>query len=476
MGEVAQALVRFLARSGRGDPIVDVLSFLDAALGDARTQAPDLSPSPVVIHGLQQEAAPCRRCNAHNAEGARFCSSCGEQLSAETVPADPMAEITDAVGDRPVPPEFLANAVSLGPLVGRSGELAGSRALLASAARGRASAALFVAPHGGGKSRFLDAVESVASLQGYLVLRGAGHPRGGSIWRSILAGLAAVMWEDAGSDVPSGSAERDEIFLQLGLRPDDVAALAIVHQDRDPDVDPALIERILRGYLHATEDESICLMIEDAQWLTANETVAVQSVLGIMKDTRLSVLASAIDQSLPALSFLRQVKLEPLTEREQTQLAEMLLEGPVPPSIKETLARAEGNPGLLRLWLSSMIDGRVLVRLDGEWLSISSGQRQLHLERNIRDYYRRLYLGLSAPARAFVEAGATLGRPFARTELQSPEPERAEEECLASGLIVRNGTKLVVAGGAALAAVFEEVTTPSSPALPKTAEPGSRTG
>lgn len=464
-GDVAHALARYLARSGRTDPTAEVRGFLDAVLGELRTKPPDLAPTPVVIHGLQQDEESCRRCQAKNPENARFCSSCGEALAPKGA-NDPLPDVTDPVGVRPASPEHLSDkAVNPGPLVGRSGELAGSRALLARAAKGRASAALFVAPHGAGKTRLFDAIESVAALQGHLVLRSAGHPRGGGIWRASLDALAGVLWDDAGNDAPPGL-ERYEIFLQLGLRPVDLAALRAVHDERDPAIDPSLLERILKGYLHASEDESICLMIEDAHWLTPREASCLRSLLEErMRDSRLSLLASAVERTSASLAFLRQVRLEPLNEREQNQLAELLLEAPMPTSIRETLAHAGGNPGLLRLWLASMIDARALVRLDGEWLSISSGQKSLSLPADMREHYRAVVLALSAGARAFLDAGALLGRPFRREDVPSPSAEqalRAEEECVAAGLLTRSGALLTVINGAVLAAVFGGET-PRSP-------------
>ena len=236
-------------------------------------------------------------------------------------------------------------------VVGRAGELAEVRRLVAAAAAGRGDALAVVGEAGVGKTRLLDATASAATDAGLLVLSGRAVQGGGS-YRAIAEAVVGRL------DAPA-------VRRSAAVRPYRAALDALFTGGAGPAAgapvaDPAVVlgEGLLRVVCALAAPHAGCLLrLEDLHWAD-EDTLAVVEYLAtaaanrpvlIALSTRDEPAEAAVTARLRALPGITTVHLRRLREPDVAALAAASRGGrPLPPeAVRDLHARSDGLPYLV---------------------------------------------------------------------------------------------------------------------------------
>jgi DNA-binding CsgD family transcriptional regulator len=247
--------------------------------------------------------------------------------------------------------EVVTSVLRCPAVVGRAGELAEVRRLVAAAASGRGGALAVVGEAGVGKTRLLDAAASAATDAGLLVLSGRAVQGGGS-YRAIAE--AVVGWLDTPAVRRSAAvrpyrAALDALFTGGG----GPAAGATV-------VDPAIVlgEGLLRVVCALAAAHAGCLLrLEDLHWADEDTLAVVEYLAAAAMDQPVLVAVSTRDEPgeaaatarLRALPGITTVHLRRLREPDVAALAAACRGGrPLSPeAVRDLYARSDGLPFLV---------------------------------------------------------------------------------------------------------------------------------
>jgi DNA-binding CsgD family transcriptional regulator len=243
-------------------------------------------------------------------------------------------------------------------VVGRAGELAEVRRLVAGAAAGRGSALVVVGEAGVGKTRLLDGAASAAADAGLLVLSGRAVQGGGS-YRAVAE--AVVGWLDA-------PAVRESV----AVRPYRAALDALVtgHAGPTDGADPAVVlgEGLLRVMCalaaeHDTGHRGCLLRLEDLHWADEDTLAVVHYLAAAVADRPVLVAVSTRDEPAEAVATARlrtlpgitTVHLRRLPEPDVAALAAACRGGrPLPPeAVRDLYTRSDGLPFLVEELLAA---------------------------------------------------------------------------------------------------------------------------
>jgi DNA-binding CsgD family transcriptional regulator len=230
-------------------------------------------------------------------------------------------------------------------VVGRAGELAQVRRLVAAAASGCGAALAVVGEAGVGKTRLLDAAASAATGSGMLVLSGRAVQGGGS-YRAIAEAVVGRL------DAP---AVRDSAAVRPYLATLDalVTGGAGVAAGADPAV--VLGEGVLRAVCALAAGHAGCLLrLEDLHWADEDTLAVVEYLASAARDRPVLVAVSSRDEPAEAAATARLraapgitvVHLGRLDAPEVAALAAACRGGrPLPPeTVQNLLARSDGLP------------------------------------------------------------------------------------------------------------------------------------
>jgi len=282
------------------------------------------------------------------------------------------------------------------PLLGRCGVLDAVRTMLRAGADGEGGVIVVEGPPGIGKSRLLDAASAEAGALGIVVAAGQATEL------DRLAPLSPLLTALRNSDPPVVG-EADWTALCNSSGPETNRYLLI---DRLLDV----IERYVRG-------RALLVVLDDAQWADEMTALTLRMLIpGLQSSPVLWLLArrSAPTRS-PAHETLdwlldqgaQRISLGPLTDDSVAELCREMLGGTPDESVLSLASGCGGNPFLLEELLATLRDqGRVQVR--NGWATVSPGD----LPWDFVSAIDRRLRGLSEQARALLDAGAVLRRPF----------------------------------------------------------------
>jgi DNA-binding CsgD family transcriptional regulator len=241
-------------------------------------------------------------------------------------------------------------------VVGRAGELAQVRRLVAATAAGHGGALAVVGEAGVGKTRLLDATASAATDSGLLVLGGRAMQGGGS-YRAIAEAVVGRL------DAPA-------VRASAAVHPYRAALDALVTGSVDPQADgragpwvgadPAVVlgEGLLRMMQALAAAHAGCLLrLEDLHWAD-EDTLAVVAYLAtaaadrpvlVAVSTRDEPAEAAATARLRAVPGLTTVRLRRLDEPDVAALAAACRGGrPLPPdAVRDLHARSDGLPFLV---------------------------------------------------------------------------------------------------------------------------------
>jgi DNA-binding SARP family transcriptional activator/tetratricopeptide (TPR) repeat protein len=245
-------------------------------------------------------------------------------------------------------PAIVAPVVHTGPMLGRDDELATASRALAEAGDGRGGGLLVVGDAGIGKTRFVDAVTTMAAQRGYHVLRAtAREAEGRTPYRPLAEALEPLMSERP--DLVAGLSEPTQRVLGL-LSP--VTMTDGSGTARGHDV-LAAIGRLLAA---AARERGAVLAIEDLH--AADETTlrVLHYVVGAARRERLLVvLSERPDEGTGSVAELRrtlleqragtEVALRPLAPDRARMLVMRAAPHPLPGAMLDAIVSASaGNP------------------------------------------------------------------------------------------------------------------------------------
>jgi serine/threonine-protein kinase len=460
-GDAARALHSFLmwACAGR-EPTAVVQEFLGKLYGAEARSPIDLKPSPVTIHGLTPDLVVCQFCQQKVAASSPYCSSCGQPLRmalARTMTPMSMSEMT-VQDHKPRTSTTMRSGVfhapgGAVPIIGRDGELAGARAIVSKAATGKGSAALFVGAHGSGRSRVLEAIAGIASLEGHVVASTRGHPRGDNVWCRVFEAVSTSIVGEMATPIVGYNCL--PVLASLPGLEEQIDAIGAPFSERDPVMDPKLLARMFDAYLHVSGVRSLSIIIDDIDCLRNNERTSLLGLIDWMSSSRMTVVAAGLPGSEERFPGLRKITLEAMSPRDIHKLAELTLRGSLPKTVRELLDRARGLPGNVGVVLGTLVQAGVLVRVDKEWLAFPGLARDMAMS-SWPEHVADALSSLSARAQDILREAGERGQPTRRSDFQKAGDINAVEELLSLGLFRQHtdGHKIDVSGSSVLERLF----------------------
>ncbi|MEM6453521.1 MAG: AAA family ATPase [Acidobacteriota bacterium] len=322
---------------------------------------------------------------------------------------------------RLIGPEASAPDVD-GPMVGRAQELALLEALAERSFHGRGQIVAVTGEAGIGKTRLLAALhESLADTDHlHVALRGRPHddaPFGP--WTAMIRRAAQLEAADA-PEVVAHKLEQYRATRGVERLPRALLTRLTGAAEMAGDGDIARCADALARWVHAaSQRKPVRLEIEDLQWLDAGTLAFVKRLIEDRGHAPVMLLVTLRTDETPALDALRgrpgisQIALSPLTEAESQALAAAIErdgdhDGDRDDAIQTTVARAEGNPYILRALLR-----HAAAEGDGE------------IPESIQERMMARLDALSHAARRLLQIAAVLGPAFGAERLETawPGPE-----------------------------------------------------
>lgn len=314
--------------------------------------------------------------------------------------------------------------------VGRDAELVSLRTLLSEIEGGGSGLVLLEAESGGGKSRLLAEVASLAVSSGITVLRGQGVRDGVQLPFTLVQGVARdlVGRDDAArlrAGLPErlGDSARVAAHVLAPLRPllgveDDLGLEAFGPDAFGEERSLAALRHFLAAV--ATPGNPVLLVLDDCQWadpLTVRllaEAYAADAEapahLGVVVAFRSEEVAA--DDPLRSIATATPLRLGGLPEQAMVQLAESMA-GPLPEQAVSTVTRlADGSPFMGAAVLRGLVECGALTAAPGGWEVDEAALAEVQTERrSAAVLVRRLDLLPEGVLRA-LSVGAVLGKEF----------------------------------------------------------------
>jgi hypothetical protein len=312
---------------------------------------------------------------------------------------------------------------------------------------------LFVGAHGSGRTRVLDAIAGIASLEGHVVASTRGHPRGDNLWCRVFEAVSTSIVGESATPILGYNCL--PVLASLPGFEEHIDEIGAPFADRDPVMDPKLLARMFDAYLHVTGVRSLSIIVDDIDWLRANERASLLGLLDWMSSTRMTVVAAGLPRCEEDFPGLRKITLEPMSPRDMHKLAEMTLRGALPRTVRELLDHARGQPGNVGVVLGTLVQAGALVRVDKEWLVFPGPARDISLP-SWPDHVSDALSSLSARAQDILREAGERGQPMRWTDFPKAGDISAVEELLSLGLFRQDpdGHKLDVAGSSVLELLF----------------------
>jgi class 3 adenylate cyclase/tetratricopeptide (TPR) repeat protein len=297
----------------------------------------------------------------------------------------------------------------LSPFVGRTAELAAADAMLQSALREQASALLFTAPPGQGKSRFAAEVARRAAGLGFAVLAGASEPGGEPLepFRQMVRSLTGP-----GGAPPGLTAE----VLNRAL-----GAAAMAPLVTSAAAEPAALAAEVRAQIERLAALApVLLLLDDWQWADAASVQLLKSLTAARGRVAMLLLARPADAGTLPLEAVAEAALPPLDEAEGLDMILARL-----PALDSVVARrlhlaAGGNPLYIEeLCHLAAENGLAMPDLSGAgWFAASIEARYRRLPAPLATLVRTAaVIGMTVPEALLAEiAGLTIDA-AARAEL-----------------------------------------------------------
>jgi class 3 adenylate cyclase/tetratricopeptide (TPR) repeat protein len=284
------------------------------------------------------------------------------------------------------------SARGLSPFVGRRAELAEADDMLARARGARASALLFTAPPGQGKSRFAAEVADRARAAGFAILSGASEPEGEPLqpFRQMVRAFGDP--EAAPAEIPGEVLQK--VLGKAAMAPlvaggaADPAALAT-----------AVREQIERLAAHVP----VLLLLDDWQWADAASVQLLKSLTAAEGRVAMLLLARPPEPGTLPFDAVAELALPPLEESDGLDMIQVRV-----PSLDSVVAArihraAGGNP----LYIEELCH---LAAADGSRMPDVSGAGWFAA--SIEARYRRLPPPLAKLVRTAAVMGMTIAEPL----------------------------------------------------------------
>jgi energy-coupling factor transporter ATP-binding protein EcfA2 len=328
--------------------------------------------------------------------------------------------------------------------------LAGVRTLIANATQGKGGGALFVGPHGAGKSRMLEGIAGIASLEGHLTARTAAHPVGENLWCRVIEAVCQALLADSESPPPQG-ADALAALCELPEVEEDLEELAIPFLERDPPLDDRLLFQLFQSYLKKSKDKSIVILIDDLEWLQPNEADVLEKLLQRCKSSSITIVGATTEGAPLAIAGMRTIPLSPLSARNLHKLAELQVRGAVPKTVRQLLEVTQGLPGNVALVLKVLVQAGALVKVNNEWLVFPSAAETTTVPL-IEEYVANHIAALQQGAADFLRAVAERSRPTPRATVETHQDRTRIDELLELGLLKEEAdhSGIAVAGAVVL--------------------------
>jgi class 3 adenylate cyclase/DNA-binding CsgD family transcriptional regulator len=292
------------------------------------------------------------------------------------------------------------------PFVNRD-ELPELARALARSASGRGGLLVLAGEAGVGKTRL---AEEAIATSGLVALRGTASQRGTTPYAPLVAALREFLRRD-----PTGLADTGSIGAYLGT------LLPELGPPPDPGNRETLFEAV-RGALHAiARRDATVLFIDDLQWADAATLEILPSIASAAQEWRLLVLGAYRSDEIPRGHPLRKLRadlkragglaelvVEPLDARATVHLAATALGQDIGPTLGAALYdRTQGIPFFIEE-LAAVLKDSSLLTGSAKGIELEPGA-QVPIPETIRDAIRLRANGLSAEARASLEAAAVVG-------------------------------------------------------------------
>lgn len=299
-------------------------------------------------------------------------------------------------------------------LIGRRDEVVASREVLAAATRGNGGALCFVSDPGGGKTRVLEEAAQLAAKQGFAtamirVAHGEAATGAGLIFAVLRQALSQFVFTGL-----SREPRLEDRLAVLGLSS---ATRRLVEDHLSGATrggDPVQADRAaLSALLSLARFQPVAVLVDDLHAAGARARAAFLELLAQTKAGRVAVFTTRDPAEDPALSSLRSVVLDPLSDEKILALAQAQAGGvPLPPPVAQLiLVRAAGNPGTATLLVTTLIALGGMVREGDRWLA-TQNLLELDLPTHLDGLLSARIDRLSRPAQAFLRVASVLGSPF----------------------------------------------------------------
>ena len=301
------------------------------------------------------------------------------------------------------------------PLVGRAGETATARDLLADTRNGHGVLLHIAGEPGIGKSRFMAEISDWAAHEGFRVLSAAASPLSAidpySLWRQILEQPIGVNSISGPAAVESAlMAFLESTTIPASHAPALRATLGLPVVEFELLDESARFERIGLGWkalLNALQSrQPLLLSLDDLQWADPLSVQLLTQIIPSVTGSALALFCLARDEFQPGwenLSCYHRITLSPLSAGDSAALLRQLLRDATPAGA-EILRTAEGNPFYLTE-LAQAVAQRGTDRLP----ATITGLIQERIDR------------LEPRARQILDAAAIIGREFPEGLLRAVE-------------------------------------------------------
>jgi DNA-binding CsgD family transcriptional regulator len=302
---------------------------------------------------------------------------------------------------------------SVGPLVGRSGELDALRALLRRAAAGTGQVAFVEGEAGIGKSRLLEDAITAADGLGFQVFAGAAEELAANRPFGPLIG-ALELERDAPDPV-----RRELARLARGdTAPDDGSVLL----SAVPDHSYRVVEGILDLVEGLTAGSPVALILDDLQWADHATLLTVLELGRRLTSMPAAVLTAfrpaprraELDRLVTALPEATHLSLAPLPSAAVAELVERMVAAPAGPRLLAEVAGGGGNPLFVTELVRALLDEG-----DLDWSRGSVELAQSELPRTLRLTMLRRLGFLPQSTLELLHVAAVLGTTFSLPDLSA---------------------------------------------------------
>ena len=335
------------------------------------------------------------------------------------------------------------------PVIGHAAERAGLEAALQRLQQGESGIVVLEGAAGLGKSQLVGRVVALAAAAGIMAVTGGGDPIEQSTpYFAVRPLFTRLLGLDA-PELIGREARSQHLARRRALDPVLDRLAPLLAEVLELDLDDTELTAAMQGEVRAFNIQDLCVhlfaqataapdgsprpvavIVEDAQWLDSASWALVRQLADGVAPLLLVLACRPMDPPLPPAfedlagrARTARIRVEPLTlEDTRALLAERLPAPPSPELVRTIYDRAAGNPFFTGELALALVEGGLVVEVDGQARLGTDGGQGISLPETVQAAILARIDRLEPRQQLMLKVASVIGRSFAYHLLQSVYP------------------------------------------------------